>query len=178
MQPSWCIFCCPRSNLLFSRFIVNFFNFKSLINYCIFFYNYQWLRMYLSPLQFTVRACRWYQELSMYTGGWYFCGPWRNVLIILFLYHFNQKNLSYLASAWTITHRLWMYVSAWLSRVRACIWYQQSSMYTGWWYFCGRRWILSLFVHLQHSMCKFSPILPVLGLSLIDFVCMYLHDFS
>jgi hypothetical protein len=90
----------------------------------------------------------------MYTGGWYFCGPWRNVLIIVFLYHFNWKNPSDFASTWTITHRLWMYVSAWPSIVRACICYQQSSMYTGWWYFCGCRWILSKFVFLQHSMCK------------------------
>jgi hypothetical protein len=95
------------------------------------------LWMYVTPWLFIVISLKWDQQSSMYTGWWYFWGYQGRFLIFGFLKHFMWKIPSDFTSSWTSTHKLWMYVTPWLFIVKSLRWYQESSMYTGWWNFWG-----------------------------------------
>jgi hypothetical protein len=110
--------------------------------------------MDVSPWLFIVKMLKLYQQSFKFTGLWYFGCCQRIVLILLFLNHFMCKMQSDFASNWTSTHILWMFVSPWLFIVKSLKWYQQSSLYTGWWYFWGCRSICLLFEIFGYFLLK------------------------
>jgi hypothetical protein len=135
-------------------------------------------QMYVFRWLFVVRSLKWDQQSSMYSGWWYFCGCRWILSIFVFLYHFKWKIPFYFAKTVPTTHKLWMYVFTSFCIVRSLKWDQQSSMcilVDNIFVVAGGCFQYLCFYSILSG--KFRPILPVLGLALQDFGCMYLPHF-